>query len=93
MVSNYFTVFSVPTLLFWSSVFQAGELEHGGSADGNAFVPCSSLFFFDPFPVLLHACRGGEEQSLHSAQNRSCLGLYNSTVICFVQGDICFSSG
>lgn len=63
MVSNYFTVFSVRTLLFQSSVFQARELEHSGSADGNASVPCSSLFFFDRFPALLHACGDGEEQS------------------------------
>lgn len=54
---------SVPALPFQSSVFQARELEHSGSADKNAFVPCSSLFLFDPFPVLLHACGGGEEQS------------------------------
>lgn len=37
------------------------ELEHSGCADRNASVPCSSLFLFDPFPVLLHACGGGEE--------------------------------
>lgn len=63
-MSNYFT--ASLCLFFLSSlpsVFQARELEHGSSADGNAFVCCWSLFLFDPFPVLLHACGGGGEQS------------------------------
>lgn len=53
----------MPTLPFQSSVFQARELKHSSSADGNASVPCSSLFFCDTFSVLLHACGGGDEQS------------------------------